>query len=90
MSVFCKAPPQRPDFIDGCFVRVAKKAWRCNGSGSGLRNDPEFQAEHFSSEHKDIEPGERCIEYLGESHAYEAGPHVCWPCALVFYTVVAS
>ena len=65
--------------IEGCIVRRARRDFRCHGDGAGS------QVRQYAAGHHDIAPGDMCIEYVGETPAFQTGPHVCIPCATAFY-----
>lgn len=64
-------------YIEGCIEREARQRWICTGDGAlGF-------AERCTGI---IEAGERYVEYLGETPAYQSGTRKCLACAQEFYT----
>ena len=64
-------------WIEGCIERTARKHYSCVGSGS--RDIVRYP--HASDCPQSINPGERYVEFLGESPAYESGSRHTLACA---------
>ena len=57
--------------------RVARKQWKCSGDGRATPN-------HAPGCSGSIVPGERHVEYVGESHSYQTGSKHSLACAIHF------
>ena len=71
-------------FIEGSIIRKARKAYICSGDGASKAY------RHYAPRHSDINPGDRHVEYVGETSIYESGTRHCWACALTFLQVEAT
>jgi hypothetical protein len=70
----------QPRFIDCCIVRIARRKWTCRGDGAV----PPY-TQFAPACQQTIHAGDRYLEYVGESPAYQSGTRHCWACALAFY-----
>jgi hypothetical protein len=75
-----------PGMVGDCIERTARKRHTCYThhviEARGARNVPAPDwaiATHTACSHV-IEPGERYLEYMGESYAYESGSRYCAGC----------
>lgn len=74
-------PPPGRRWAEGVIPRAStRKAWPCWGNGAG-----KAARRHAEGCTGTIEAGEPCIEYVGESLPFEAGPHVSLACAARWY-----
>lgn len=65
-------------WIPECVERTARKHWECEGNGRGG-----YSPECLKTS-GDINPGDRYVEYLGETPAYQSGSRHCLHCAKMF------
>ncbi len=74
----------QPDYKPGrdCEVRTARKRWECCGNGGKGEG-----RQHSDGCIGSIEPGDRCVELLDETPAYQSGPRCCLPCAVELYGI---
>lgn len=74
--------------LDGSAVyRTARKPWRCQCNGScststGPRRSPCGNPRCVDT----IAPGDRYVEYLGETPAHRSGIRYCLPCGVAAWT----
>lgn len=70
----------RPRYIDGTFVRTARKEHGCDGNGAA----GEYRA-HAEGCARKIAKGERYVEYVGEVAAFQSGSRHTVACADAFF-----